>query len=485
MASSKKTKKTRQKTYSGIEHHKRIGKTLTSPWNTIPNTKPSSWRDERLPEFLWAGILASCIGRDSALATFRSVINYIEKNARDACGKITHTGLSQLDSNNQRDIISIITAVRENKEVLHSLLLFDSLPAREQWEIFLPQDKNIDISPLLYGVAKTLDHQSQQSTDCRWLWLMTFIITGKCINHDREIVEGLFTYPNCKNIEMIRPSIRSMEGGLSLANNNPSDWSAKFWQEALYKTECYHLPSTEQQFNLNPGTSQAHLNEVYQALRRHMSNTLKTTFIDPKYDATFGGAFYCLSILNELLRIGNSTSILARSGLRTILECFVTLKYLSDKNEESLWQSYRVYGAGQTKLSFIKLDELDQSPKYVDKNTLQQIANEDMWLEYLNINLGHWNNSDLRKMSDFAKVKEYYDKYYSWTSSFVHGHWGAVRDTVFETCGNPLHRLHRIPKENPRMLPDVILDACFLTDKILELLSNLYPTFAPRVTVNQ
>ena len=89
-----------------------------------------------------------------------------------------------------------------------------------------------------------------------------------------------------------------------------------------------------------------------------MSNTLATTAIDPKYDTAFGIAFYCLSILNELLRLGNSTSILARSGLRTLLECFITLKYLSDKNDQSLWQSYRVYGAGQAKLSFIKLDEL-------------------------------------------------------------------------------------------------------------------------------
>jgi len=483
MASEKKRTKSRQKTYSGIEQHKLISKTLTTPWANMPNLKPSSWRDERLPELLWACILASCIDRDKALATFRSVINHIEKNARDAYDKITHTGLSKLDDRKQREIIAIITTPAENKAVLHSLLLFDNLPVREQWKQFLPPRGDIDISPLIQGVARTLDHQSQQATDCRWLFIMNFLITGNAIIHDKEIIEGFFYYPNRGDMRKIRPHIRAMEGAFSLSNENLSNWPTKFWQEALDKTECYHLPATQHQYEVNPGTSLSRVNEVYQALRHHMNNTLTTTAIDPKHDTVFGIAFYCLSILNELLRLGNSTSILARSGLRTLLECFITLKYLSDKNEQSLWQSYRVYGAGQAKLSFIKLDELDQSPNYVDKNTLQQLSNEDMWQEFLDINLGHWDNTDLRKMSRSAKCKEYYDKYYAWTSSFTHGHWGAIRDTVFETCGNPLHRLHRIPKENPRMLPDVIIDACFLTDKILELLSNIYPTFNPRVMV--
>ena len=484
MPSKNKKAKARQKTYSGIEQHKLKGKTLTTPWANISNLEPSSWRDERLPEFLWACILSSCIDRAKALATFRCLINHIEKNAREAYDKITHTGLSQIDDHKQQEIISIITGTRENKEVLHSLLLFDGLPAREQWKQFLPPNEDIDISPLIKGVARTLDHQSQESTDCRWLWVMTFIMTGNYTEPDREIVEGFFYYPDRGDMGVIRSHIRALEGALSLKYRDLSDWPRKFWQEALDKTECYHLPSTQYQSHLDIGTSLARVNEVYQALRHHMSNTITTTAIDPKHDTTFGIALYSLSILNELLRLGNSTSILARGGLRTLLECFITLKYLVDSNNESLWQTYRVYGAGQAKLSFIKLDELDQNPSYVDKNTLQQLANEDMWQEFLNIKLGHWNNTDLRKMSDYAKVKDYYDKYYLWTSSFCHAHWGAVRDTVLETCGNPLHRLHRIPRENPRMLPDVITDACCLTDKILQLLSILYPTFNLRVTLN-
>jgi len=241
MANKKKKANTRQKTYSGIEHHKLKGKTLTAPWANIPNLKPSSWRDERLPEFLWACILASCLDRAKALATFRRLVNYIDKNAREAYDKITHTGLSQIDEQKQREIISIITDTKENKEVLHPLLLFDNLPAREQWKHFLPSHEDIDISPLIQGVAKTLDHQSQESTDCRWLWIVSFMITGNAKIHDKEIIEGIFYYPNRGDMRKIRPHIRAMEGAFSLEYKNLSDWPRQFWQEALDKTECYHL----------------------------------------------------------------------------------------------------------------------------------------------------------------------------------------------------------------------------------------------------
>jgi len=481
---SKKNKTFKQKTYSGIQQHKVKGKTLIPPFADYPNLKLTSWIDDRLPELLWACLLVSCGNRETALATFQEVINYVAKKAPEASGKITHTGLSQLDDQIQKDILSIITSRKENKEILQPLILYESLPAKQQWEQFLPSHANIDIQLLIRGVARSLGHQSQEATDCRWLYVMTFLMTSKLRLHDKEELEGLFYYPNFGDLRKIRPSIRSFEVALSLGLKQKTDWPEKFWNECLVNTPCYPLPSVHPQSHPNVGTSIFQVNEVYTALRHHMSRTIETTNIDPKHDTTFGIVLYSMAILQELLRVGNSTSILARTGLRTILESFVTLSYLLAKNDTSLWQTHRVHGAGQAKLALIKLDELDNNPSYVDKDTLQQLANEDMWQEFLPVNLGHWDKTDLRKMSIDAGVKDEYDKFYSWTSSFCHAHWGSVRDTVLQTCGNPLHRLHRISRDHPRMLPDVIPDACYLIDKMLELISNAYPNFDHRVSVN-
>lgn len=75
------------------------------------------------------------------------------------------------------------------------------------------------------------------------------------------------------------------------------------------------------------------------------------------------------------------------------------------------------------------------------------------------------------------------DKFYDWTSSFMHANWAVVSDSTFDLCGNPLHRLHLIPSERPSLLPTVIVDAVSLTDAILDELSALYPDFADRLLI--
>jgi Family of unknown function (DUF5677) len=113
---------------------------------------------------------------------------------------------------------------------------------------------------------------------------------------------------------------------------------------------------------------------------------------------------------------------------------------------------------------------------------LEALANEDMWQEYISVDLGHWDKSHLRALAEKAGVKEEYDRYYPWTSTYTHGHWGAVRDSVFTLCGNPLHRLHRIPRDETRSLEDVISDACVLVDQVLKLINELYGGPVIRVT---
>jgi hypothetical protein len=157
------------------------------------------------------------------------------------------------------------------------------------------------------------------------------------------------------------------------------------------------------------------------------------------------------------------------------LECYVNLAYLAEKDSPQLWSSFRVYGAGQAKLAFLKISESEERPSFVTSEALESLANEDMYQEYLSIDLGHWEKSNLRRLSDEAGVKDEYDRYYPWTSTYSHGHWAAVRDSVFDVCGNPLHRLHRIPRPAARLLDDVVDDACKLVDRILGIVENCYP----------
>ncbi len=485
---SRKTKKASSRSHSTIAQHKRQGKHLVPPILQGPEMQLQSWINERLPEMLWAALLIAYLTRDPALGTVRDAAEYAEK-FRDSEGQVdlSLSGLARLDSKSIDDIVGILTSNPDRRRALRPLALFEDLPARDHWVRALDApDAEEDWELLKVAVAETLDHGSQPATDCRWARVIFKLLAGKIHftkPEQREMAEGIFYYPHRGDMGKVGPTVRAFEGALNSLEGIEQRWPGKFWSQCLRGTGCVSIALPVHHAHASVGTSLQVVKDAYARVVEHANQTRTTTAADARHEITFGLGLYSLSLLLELLRIGAAQSISARMLLRTLLDCAVTLAYLAKRDSEELWRSYRVYGAGQIKLAFLKLDESDDQVGYVNVETLRRLANEDMWQEFVPVDLGHWDNSNLRKMSEEVGLKAEYDNYYSWTSAFSHGHWGAVRDTVFDTCGNPLHRLHRIPRPIPQTQEDVVTDACHLVDLALENVSALYPGFAQRVTI--
>ena len=464
---SKKNRPSRKNSRSNssiAEHSFGDGK-LIPPLAKLPKVASASWRDDRLPEMLWVALLVSSLPRNIYLNLFRQMARHIldfspvDKRPFD----ITLSGLAELDNDVFNKLLYPLIASENCRMILSSILVLEDFPGKERWQHLIemtPQDDGWAL--LMRAVARTLDHQSQESTDCRWLKILCFIAGDKLELPTDDMVREYVDYPNYGDQHKVRPSIRATEIAMSSASSHTNGWPGKFWDQCLQRTACWPLVLVENPQVPNMSTTQQRMYEVYRSLVEHQRATTKTSSIDAKHDTVFGMGFYSLAILQDMLRLGASESIVARAGLRILAELVITMAYLMHKNNNGIWQSYRVYGAGQAKLQYLKLDELEICPSYVNIETLVELANEDMWEEFLPIDLGHWDNSNLRRMSDEAGVKDVYDEFYTWTSTYSHGHWGAVRDSVFTTCGNPLHRLHRIPRGIPRTLPDIVPDACRL-----------------------
>ena len=197
-------------------------------------------------------------------------------------------------------------------------------------------------------------------------------------------------------------------------------------------------------------------------------------------DASFGIALYALTLTIELAHSPGRIFASGRILLRTIAECLITLTYLRVRDNPTLWRQYRNYGVGQTGLAFLKTSRFDDVPDYLDMAKLEMLANEDTWLEYQDIDVGAWANKSLRKMSSEVGVNDVYDTYFDWPSGFVHGNWGSIRDAVFSTCLNPLHRFHRVPHPLQPM-PSVLVDCCKLCNRMLDELNSLFPRFSTRI----
>lgn len=506
---SRKPKKRQQKAekkrkysnlnFSGLDAHVRQGTKLEPPFNRLDKMVKSSWQDDHMPEMLWAVLLTEVLPRRDYLGCFRAIINvcspwFSPKDSKSGdqheAGKaeikaeigisytlaLDHTKLAELSDEKFHQFVSIPLKHPLGYAALRPLLLLSSIPRIERWKAELDvEPTSADWQTLAQAVAEVLDHQSEKSTDIRWFKLMLPIAAGMMFFAKKmeEEVKEVYEFPDRGDMKSVRPFIRS--GEMTLRRSPPSKWIDAFWAECS-NTQCidptpWPEKGTPKPFFVSPRI----LFPCREAVIARFLMSLTPARVDPRLDCSFGLVLYALSIVQECVGRRLQQSISGRLGLRALAEVNITLRYLASKDSSDLWKSYRVYGAGQAKLAFLKAQEAD-APPFLDEEILHQISNEDVWQEFLTIDIGHWDKSNLRTMAEQCGAKGTYDKYYVWTSAYIHGHWGAVRDTNFLTCHNPLHRLHRIPRILHRELPSIAEDAVALVNEMIAVLDKLYPS---------
>src|ERR1700688_2115981 len=101
---TKKKPRRTDKSYTPLKQHQRVGKDVVPPFGMLRREAPVemlNWTDERLPEMLWAALLISGYGRDTALDRFRRVASSIayvvgkSEPKRILLRDVTLTGLSK------------------------------------------------------------------------------------------------------------------------------------------------------------------------------------------------------------------------------------------------------------------------------------------------------------------------------------------------------------------------------------------------------
>ena len=481
-----KSKKPR-KNVTPVNRRKFEKGTIRSPLHPLRSMAAlhwSSWLDDFLPNMLWAAICVGNLERDEALQLLRDICARGAKVLRETNGaQLGHNFLATLPYEEFEEIFSPIVENSKAKEACAAIGLVSSLPDHAHWKRLFPDAD--DLQPLAVGIATCLDHHSQEATDVRWAKLYFMISCGR-VQAPPEFIERVSNYPNLGDMRQVRPSIRAfemairnIESGTERPRGVLEPQSQKFWDEMMNETACI-IPRRSPPDSLSVDVTRESINSTLNELCDHFMSNIKTTSIDPRADGAFGLAINMLTLAMELSVSPSNSFASGRIILRTIVENYITLKYLAKKDNDTIWMQYRNYGSGQTALAFLKNTFSEETPDSIDMDRLEMLANEDAWLETKDIAVGNWAKLDLRKMAIDAEVKDVYDAYYDWTSGFVHGHWGAVRDSSFTVCMNPLHRLHRVPAPgNP--MPTVLTDSCKLCNRSLDEIGQLFPSFKPRI----
>ncbi len=461
----------------------------------------SSWLDECLPNFLWAAIVVTALNRDIALDIFRQIVkrtmDHVEKRKELF---VTHNYLALATAEEFDAMMSPVLESDALKDVMPALLLSEWLPDRDHWaRHYKPLEDETSIDILMTAIGSTHGHQSQAATDMRWLKLLSLIFAQERMFFDKsfeEKIAEIAEYPNKGDMRSVRPMIRAMEMGIRTVEfgteNLAEHWledrpklpaydPEPFWKEMHAKTPCL-VPSHFERANIGPKEAKQDFLEISRLVGAHFQHTIKTTQVDPRHEGAFGLVLYAchLALTSAITPTGTLTE--GRVILRTILEVFITLHYLTVKDDPTIWLQYRKYGQGQTKLAFLKNVREEDIPRFIDMTELEGFANEDRWMEFEDIELGHWANLNLRKMSEEVGLKDLYDKYYDWSSGYVHAQWASVRSTVYINCFNPLHRFHRIPGVMGSAMPSTLVDIAKILNRMLDDLNTLYPAFKPRLT---
>ena len=386
---------------------KRKGKVIQAPTAGL-NLQFSSWVNDAIPEVLWSLLVITALPREDALACFRRILVKVSEH-KTVLGtrRLEHSRLAELDQASFNLIFSEECALPGVAKAISPLLLLEGLPDKAHWQALLPKPDDEAWNSLAAAVATTFDHQSQEATDCRWLRITTAAALGLVHVPTRmaELAQEFNDYPNRGDMTRVRPLIRAMEMSLRPGTGDEvrTPWMDGFWLECWERTACLPVDPDDAATGTNHKELLEQLLKLSEALMGHFLDTLEGTGIDPKHDACFGIVFYILQLLFFAMKSTVGQALPGRTVLRSAVECFITLAYLVHHDNPTIWLQYRNYGAGQSKLAFLKLLDQDEVPSFISTELLEQLANQDAWLEFQDTS---WVRGSIKTCAIWRKKRE-------------------------------------------------------------------------------
>lgn len=313
---------------------------LKAPFSSLPNVQWSSWKDQFLPNMLWACALAGNLKRDTYLEIFRSVA----ATASDAFGDdkdstLGHNYLSTTDFAAFNAAFRPLIDIDECRPILRALASVEVLPDIEHWRLVAEPEAEFAgaFEILANAVAATLDHQSEAATDVRWIKVAFFMISGRMHFADgmAEQVENIWEFPNKGDLRSVRPSIRAaemvlrqIECGEQKPERIPNINSEDIWRYFYDKSKCIIGPERKYE-SLDLGNLFREVVDISEALRSHYFQNQSSTLPNPRLEGAIGIALSACSILGQMCLLKSDRYQIGRFALRVVFEAFIIIKGLT------------------------------------------------------------------------------------------------------------------------------------------------------------
>ncbi|WP_301954001.1 hypothetical protein [uncultured Clostridium sp.] len=235
-----------------------------------------------------------------------------------------------MNKKKQEEFFSYILTIVEKKVLSPLTLIFTYSDYPVFTKAFAEPDVKVEdrIAPLDQVLRKAMYHQSEFSTDIRFIALYYMCMTGRVVLQEEQI-KNLVEYPtlehNNEKMRMLRPLVRASEL-MILSMEKKSDWYLNsFWRRISIMTECklYGINFIEETAN-----TELYMEELHEVFIYLSELLCKVNPLDEKMLVLFGIATYSYKRLLEVVEHKLFNSISGRSAVRVLIENYIMMKYL-------------------------------------------------------------------------------------------------------------------------------------------------------------
>lgn len=465
---------------SVLSEHTKKGDTLYTPYNYHlgKTTKFSFWSRDKLPEYLWIGLIFSELGRSEAMSKLLLIMK------RMATNQICLPEISTVLSWDEERQNKWFDALDEFLPV-HILSPLSIVLSSSKYPFFFKRyccpeisvEKKIGM--LMSTVKECMSFHSNMSTDICYIIIQFLGNRGKIVISAEcpATYAALVDYPHhpygSPMMEMYGANIRSTFQAVSV--NNACEFSHYFWETLSQITPCNPMCIKLEEANKRMDTSFAKdLSIVYEYIEASSGDKMLTS----KFSVVMGMSTYIYKLYSEISSNNLWNTISSRVIFRTMTEAYINLKYLMLKEEGApeIYDAFMNYGLGKYKLVMSKLREQKYSPRphaHLDSKLMECLVNEVQHENFTNIPLGYFDKDTIKKKFEITSESELYEIYYEYDTNYTHAMWGAVRESSMLLCDNPSHLYHSVPDYHYNQhLLDIEADCNMIMDKLIKLISS-------------
>ncbi len=457
-----------KKIHTSLKEHKQVDSHLEGLFSKM-NMQPLDWQKDILPEHLWIGGLAEEYGIDEVHKTFNDFMDVFDSyfpEEGNALGLITDFGLMPLEIRDKfcNDNETIIYDLFY-KPIGRILSFYPDNPA--SWLINKVSNDTfinpeIELKKLRAIVYKLFKGKDYYTGHIRLLPFSRIIKHGKLhVPYGMPVVELLSKYPHECNEDQksqVQFLARTTVNLIFMMNDlyTNSEWQKYFWRHNYDLSVCkpFFFKAREskplKEDDLSKLNSILEQNiAILELYVNDLVNKIKIDLYEPQKEEIFFGLFsriirlYCLIAEDFNLWAKDTSGIM----LRCLTDVAITFCYLALEGTDGDFKKFIEYGEGQEKLLMLHLQD-----NYPDSSTIEGLDYENISdeigqfnIEMLDIELKSWTKKDARKLAIEAKMEKFYRLVYSPSSADIHGTWHSLKNTNLCSCGEILHRFHRLP----------------------------------------